>query len=228
MKKASFFRLIALLAFFSLNFVQVSLSAQNTWGVRVGTQFCSFRSTSKDLEGMQKPSPKLLVAVPLTFGVSDNFAVQIEPSFVQKGTKIVFNGTESGVAYSGVITSTLNYLELPMLARFNFGRPTARFGIVVGPTVGYGLSGKNKTVITVKDKVTTNSENVGFGKDSYQRTDIGLAIGFGVQLANGLGLDVRYARGMKNLAAKEPTQTEKFYNNGVQLAMSYVLPMGGH
>ena len=83
-------------------------------------------------------------------------------------------------------------------------------------------------MITVKDKVTTDSENVGFGKDSYQRTDIGLAIGFGVQLHNGLGLDVRYARGMKNLAAKEPTQTEKFYNNGVQLAMSYVLPMGKH
>ena len=97
MKKTSFFRLIALLAFFSLNFVQVSLLAQNTWGVRVGTQFCSFRSTSKDLENMQKPSPKLLVAVPLTFGVSDNFGVQIEPSFVQKGTKIVFNGAESGV-----------------------------------------------------------------------------------------------------------------------------------
>jgi hypothetical protein len=148
------------------------------------------------------------------------FSVQPELAFIQKG----FKAKTSGEFYLGEAIFQMeadqhykiNYIELPVLAKIEFGSPRARVSFLAGPSLGYGLGGKLKGSITLDDGYDVIKSDLdsdikfgnepsdpnGENEDVYfnNRVDVGVQAGAGVTLANKIALEVRYTLGFTNLS----------------------------
>jgi len=152
------------------------------------------------------------------------FSVQPELSFIQKGFKATTKGEMNiGEAYYNYTADQhykINYLELPVMAKIEFGSPTARFSFLAGPSIGFGLGGKLKGTLTLDDGYDTFKDDIDadikFGdapenqeevEDVYfdNRLDFGLQVGAGVTLYNKVAIEVRYGLGFTNLSDDEDT-----------------------
>lgn len=127
----------------------------------------------------------------LNFGVSDNFSVQPEFLYSQKGAAIKdfpYLTSTGGTNTNGKYKSTLGYLDIPIMFRYNIGEDGKGLYIEVGPQGSF--------VLHRRDFVEDGSGNqIG---SSYTSTDdlnkvvIGYAGGIGYQITSGLGLNLRY------------------------------------
>jgi len=147
------------------------------------------------------------------------FSVQPELYFIQKG----FNATTKGEMYEGeaIFDYTadqkykINYFEVPLLARFEFGSGNTKFSFLAGPSLGYGLGGKMKGTLTLDDGYDTYKQDIEsdikFGdapvndeeiEDLYfdNRLDFGAVVGAGVTFSNKVIVEARYGLGFTNLS----------------------------
>lgn len=165
----------------------------------------------------------------LSFGISytlpvgtiggGTFSVQPEFTFIQKGFKATVSGEINiGEPYYDFVMDQhikLNYLEVPVLAKIEFGTPTAKFSFIAGPSFGYALGGKTKGTLTLDDGYEIHKEKANgkikfgdqpeeeyFSNDIYfdNRLDIGLQVGAGVTLYNKVVMEVRYGLGFTDLS----------------------------
>lgn len=113
--------------------------------------------------------------------------------FVQKGYR------ESNMDIFGPYRSklTLDYIELPILARYTFGSGTSRCFAFAGPAFGFKLGGKFSTEWDVETYESTDMSH-------YKGMDLGLVLGAGLgyPLCSGwLMFDMRFTWGLLNIYA---------------------------
>jgi len=116
-----------------------------------------------------------------------NVAVQVEPMFLQKGSK------EKDDYYD--VTVKLNFFEIPILLKYAFGNGEIRPYVVAGPTIGFLMSAK------VKGSGGGESFEQDI-KDITKGMDFGLTFGVGATKPmgkNSLLGEVRYDAGLSNL-----------------------------
>ncbi len=155
-------------------------SKKGGFGIRAGVNIASqdFENSSsfKDTKSKLGLDLAVLYAIPLGGGL---FMLQPELHWSQKGSKITdINNNE--------ITSTLNYLELPILLRINFGGSVKLFAMA-GASAGYLLGGKIEGG-NLKEEV----------KDVYDNLDISGILGVGIGLGP-IEIDVRYHAGLSDI-----------------------------
>ena len=125
----------------------------------------------------------------LTFSLSPMFAIQPEALISMKGAK----WSEGGASLSEKLT----YLQIPILAKIMFQTPgVVKPSIYAGPTMGFLLSAKETLEGTGQYDGDVDV------KDSYQGNDIGLILGFGVDVGAGGGavtFDARYEMGLSKI-----------------------------
>ncbi|MBK6364665.1 MAG: PorT family protein [Saprospiraceae bacterium] len=146
--------------------------------------------------------------------VNDNFTIQPELNFMQMGTKfdLDFLGTtiES--------TTTFNYLQIPILAKYGFGDMDAlNFYVQAGPYVALGL-GKVKTKSCVGDDCETEDTDYGDGEDGPKSLDFGLQLGAGVNITKNISVDARYGLGLANLTSEEDST---YKNSSIFISLGY-------
>ena len=211
--------------FIALTFTISYLPAQNTsFGGRIG-----INSATVDIEdpsGLSvQPNSRvgLDIAAVVNVGVTEAFSIQPELHFIQKGFKLKldFFGDEEET------NTNLNYLEIPVLAKYAFGSESIQGFILGGPALGFGLSGKTK----FKSSGQEDKEDVNFGsnEDELKTVDFGLAIGGGLGIPASTGLffiDVRYLLGLANLSNEEGTGASTLKNRGVNVALGILFPIG--
>ena len=179
--------------------------AQPKFGVRLGVNISNqeFKLDSLVVEPKSKFGLDIGVVAEFPLGEVVSFAPELH--WLQKGYKVkdlVIDGTARD------FTSTLNYLELPLLVKFNFGE-TAKFFVMGGPSFGYLLSEKTKD---------------GDGNE-YNFLDEITRIELGAHLGAGLGvgpviIDVRYLLGITNLAQEFPEA--EVHNTGFGAGVSLI------
>ncbi len=180
-----------------------------------------------------KPKIGIIVGVAAEIPlIGETLALQPELLFHQKGFKYDDPGdgeyTEEGSA-------TLNYLELPVLAKIKFGK----FYAIAGPSFSYGIGGKYKSTYHDLTQGTTEEEssNVKFKEmpDNYQGDDVFVdnAFDIGVQLGVGMKIsviviDLRYGMGLTNLFDKPDGSPYdyKSKNSSFQLTVGVPIPFG--
>lgn len=157
-------------------------NSHTRFGVRVGgvisKQDFDGGNVTEDPESKFGADIGIVCAIPIGGGF---FMLQPELHWMQKGYKI------EDAANGGNITSTLNYLELPLLARVNFGGSVKLF-VFAGPSIGYLLSG------TYEDD--TQSLDV---KDYLDDIEYSGHIGLGVGLGT-FEVDLRYIAGLSDIS----------------------------
>lgn len=139
------------------------------------------------------------------------FSFAPEILFIRKGGKL-----EAG---SVTAKRTLNYLEIPLLARINVA-PVAYLN--AGPSFAIGLSGR--------DEVDGVKQDIKFGSSSnsseLKRFDFGIAFGGGLRIPTGAGsvlFDARYTVGLTDF---DNVSTNKSRNRSIGLTLGYAIPLG--
>ena len=103
-------------------------------------------------------------------------------------------------AKDGATTYKFTYLEIPVLARYNFASSAhARASVFGGPAVAFRLQAK------------ASGGQAGDLKDAVESIDMGAVVGAGVEI-NKLVVDARYEFGLLNLL-KNATDMTEFIKN---------------
>src|SRR5450755_4755326 len=80
--------------------------------------------------------------IPVLYQVTDWFAIQADPSYIQKNYKIVRTGF-----FTGVYQENRNaYIQLPLMAQFSFGGHALKGFVNLGMYGAYWLSSRVKGV----------------------------------------------------------------------------------
>jgi hypothetical protein len=216
-------------ALFIMNFVlATSLYSQVKFLAKAGVSWSSV-SFNEDINeqfvGDFDYGPK----AGLTFGIAteiplggDKFSLQPELLFHQKGYTSKYTDSELSSSY----TTTLNYLEVPVLARVNFGK----FYATTGTYVGFGVGGKYKGSDSYMGFTQEHEGNVKFGAepDNYAGSNQYInAVDFGFQFGAGMKvsvvvIDLRFGLGLTDLIDKRDLNTQTL-NRSLQLTAGFPL-----
>ena len=149
--------------------------------------------------------------------VTDIFSIQPELLFIQKGKK---NKTSSVIG-SASSTHTLNYLEIPLLAKLKFGNDNVKFYVAAGPSLGVLVSADYKSVSG--NSINRGSLDIGWSEnDYYKPTDIDAQFGAGLMLGNFV-FDVRYGLGLSNISPGANDYSEK--NRALGITIGYAIAL---
>jgi hypothetical protein len=192
MKKTSFI-LISIYAF--LNTAQ----AQSSFGIAAGATFASYKATIETISITSKTKTGFTVGVVSSFPMGKSFSFQPNLNFLQKGGTLKADGSTD--------KTTLNYLELPLNFVYNTHSSKGKFFIGAGPSLSFGLSGK--------DKFEEGSSKIKFGsdqEDDFKPFEIGINVLAGYQLKNGFFIDANYNAGLNDIANVSDGFEGKYHN----------------
>lgn len=180
-----------------------------TWGVRLGPDF----SRVIDDDAMEEYAKKLYPAVGAfgNFYFSEAFSIQMELNYKPWGGKFK----------SHDLTMNLNYLQLPVFARYAFFDDPKVF-LFCGPYGAYLLSAKTKGIYKDLEREESVNEDI---SDRIANLDYGICMGVGAQGRYNQRIDIfaefRYYWGMRNIVE---APGEERYN--LSLRMRYPFAYG--
>lgn len=203
MKSNLILRMLSLVALSFLTFTFAE--AQPKFGVRLGVNISNqeFKLDSLTVEPKSKFGLDIGVVAEFPLGEVVSFAPELH--WLQKGYKVEDLEIDGNLFD---FTSTLNYLELPLLVRFNFGE-TAKFFVMGGPSFGYLLSENTK------DGDGNDYEFL----DEITRIELGAHLGAGLAVGPVI-IDLRYLIGITNLAKEFPDA--EVHNTGFGAGVSFM------
>jgi len=177
-------------------------NSKSRFGIRVGgiisKQAYESGTPTEDPESKFGADLAIVYAMPIGRGF---FMLQPELHYLQKGYTIA-NTT------NGELNVSLNYLELPILLRVNFGSSIRFFGFA-GPSIGWLLDGTYENDLGEQDasEVLDDIEYSGH---------IGLGAGLGP-----LELDVRYIAGLSDISNSDDFTDAKNSSFGIGLTLKF-------
>ena len=205
---------LKLTSLFAFLCVFTTMNAQNlSFGLRAGVNIATVNIEQDGISIEPDSRTGLDIGALLNIGITDAFSVQPEVSFIQKGYAIDLLGDK--------VELILNYIEVPVLAKYGFGSESFQGFVQAGPSFGFAASGKTK--------FGDEEEDIEF-EDDFNRFDFGLQFGAGAGFAAGSGqafVDFRYALGLSNLDASEGEESGTINNRGILLTVGYLVPIGG-
>jgi len=176
-------------------------------GIRAGVNISKQQFDQGDLDVNPESKLGMDLALIAEFPIHESFSIVPEFHWMQKGAKIedLNNGFEESIR-------TFNYLEIPVLAKFNFGNPSgdAGFFLFLGPSLGYLFSATDKD-----GDGNTNDIDL----DDYKRTEVGAHLGAGIRLGI-VNIDARYVLGFSNIAHIEDENELEVHNRGYGLGLT--------
>lgn len=212
----------------------LSTYAQVKFGVKAGLNVASTsqKVDDKKVDGL-KSMTGFHVGVIADISLAENFALQPGLLYSKKGFKFQEKET-SGEAFAGLkMTTSMNYLEVPINFLYKTELGSGKFFGGFGPYVALGLGGKTKysglvgigTGIIGADgdsKVKfdgkkypvdgTAEEKAAYNKDShYKALDAGANFILGYELKNGLQFSVNYSLGLTNSAVEDKESHKNRY-----------------
>ncbi len=182
-------------------------------GVRLGLTLSNWRGESYSVDSVST-GKGLVFGVYRSFRLSEDFEIQSELLFSSRiiGLRHIY---PVGVGYLAFDeTVTLNYLELPLLARFPVTSiPDYRTALYLGPVFALSLGGKRSGEYTSFLRGIRSAPYSGRIANT-SRFDFGVVVGFEFRLSDkpkSLIFDVRYVLGLRNAVSEvnDPTSLAK-------------------
>jgi hypothetical protein len=214
-----------------------ALSAQLTLGARAGIAMSSITGTFTTPDSEEQESTTidfgnrtaLTAGVFLTIPLSQYFSLQPELLYVSRGAKAEDNFNIFGFAASYEVTITVNYLEIPVLARLHIPTGSALTPVVfAGPSMGLKIGEATAKVKVSALGQSQEGTQEGFD-DEVKSSDVGAVFGAGVDFALGGGrlvLDARYRLGLTKMAEAPDEgdtegETDDLKNNTFSISVGY-------
>ena len=157
--------------------------------VNVVSTNLNYGGSNSALADYKKSANGIQAGASFQAGITPAFSLVSELYFMRKGGKLKANNPLT----NNESTLRLNTLELPVLARFHFGK----FYMNAGPSIAYNLSG-NRKINDESAKLSFKNSSEGF-----KRLDAGIQMGGGFEFPlkqKRIALDIRYVYGLTNIA----------------------------
>jgi hypothetical protein len=178
-----------------LFFAATTSFAQTKIGITAGVNLANLTgSDAGDNNAMKIGVHGGLVA---DLGISDNFMIEPGVLFSMKGSQDSENSDNK---------LTLNYIEIPILAKYKL---ESGLNFFLGPYVGFLMS------------ATADPGGVDV-KDFMETTDFGLKVGIGYQLESGLGFNAHYEMGLATIAKDVAGESQTVNNTVIGIGISYM------
>ncbi len=173
----------------------------------VGTDL-NYGKSNRALADNKKSVKGAQLGVSFQAGVTPTFTLVSELYFIMKGGKLQSNSSVGGS------NSTLRFytLEMPVLARFNFGKMYFN----AGPSIAYAVGGTNKTEGHATKLIFNSS------MDGFKRWDAGVQVGAGYRFKikqRSVALDARYSYGLTNVS-----HNQEMYNRYLNISLTFFKP----
>ncbi len=223
----------AIALIFSSNLIAQEVS----FGIKTGVQNANVKVPGfiDDISVLPdfKPITTFNAGVVSEISFHENFAIQPELNFTQKGFQIkedfgldLFN---IPLPLGVTAITKFNYLEMPLLAKAKFGNENAKFYLVAGPTFGYTLSGKLDTRARILFEIDVFETAIDLDAVGYERFEVGGMAGAGASFnvggGNQLFFDVRYSHGFTQ-PYDIPIVRERVQHNSIGLNVGFMMPIG--
>lgn len=156
--------------------------------------------------------------------ISDKFAFQPELLFSIQGAKSKYTETYLGDTYSEESKTKLNYLNIPVLAKYYLAD---KFAVLAGPQFGILMSAKEDYDIseTYSGITDSYSESVDV-KNFYKSLSLSFNLGANYSFSDNLFVDARYNLGLSSITKNYTDEFGDSYssdikNNVIQLSVGY-------
>jgi hypothetical protein len=173
---------------FALALINLGVFAQKTkFGVVAGATFATQKISNEAIaiDGSAKVGVTLGGTVDIE--LAENFHIQPGLNFTQKNSEFS--------AFGESLTRNLSYVEIPLNLLYNLEVGSGKIFAGAGPTLGFGVSGKNKS------GSVSESIKWGSGEDNDLKAfDFGLNLLAGYELTQGITIGLNYNIGLANLA----------------------------
>ncbi|WP_460922614.1 porin family protein [Pontibacter brevis] len=138
--------------------------------------------------------------------------IQVEALYTARGAKRLSNAGNNEVEES----FRLNYVDVPVLFHVSAG------GLFfdLGPQASFIVKANHMREITSGSTTTSSKTDI---TDQPYTIDFGYAAGIGYRADNGIGLELRYNGGLKNIDDEGPFAGKERRNSGFNLMLSYFL-----
>jgi len=184
------------------------------FGLRAGFNLAKYMISDDDEKYSDEldMKPGLHVGLTMEKPITDNFSFEVMLLLNMKGSKYSTTEVEGSNFYKIDSWDRLFYFDLPLLfkAYGNLGGPRLYAG--AGPYLGFGLSGKSRTELTINGETETEEDNISWGTsagdDDFKRFDLGFYFGGGIEF-KAVSLGVSYGLGLLN--------TSPYSDNGFKL-----------
>lgn len=173
--------------------------------VNVVSTNINYGGANSSLADFKKSSNGIQAGASFQAGITPSFSLVSELYFMRKGGKLKAGNPLT----SNVSSLRFNTVELPVLARFHFGK----FYVNAGPSIAYTISGTRKTE-DVSSKLSFKNSPGGF-----KRFDAGIQMGGGVEFPfkqKRIALDIRYVYGLTNIA-----HGQEMRNRAVMISVNF-------
>lgn len=149
-------------------------------------------------------------------------APELHYSFQQQQVDVVDNSVNDA-SYEGHYRLTLGYVNLPVLARANFGK----WYLELGPQLGFLAHAHEKGYDIEGGWGGSQREDVDrAATDRYLRADLALVAGGGLKLPSGWGLSLRASTGLRSITEENTSvgnYSGSLRNQTLQLGLTYQL-----
>jgi hypothetical protein len=162
-----------------------------SFGAKIGVNFARLNS-DQDIVDQLDTKTGLVAGGFVELGITDMFSIQPEVLYSQKGGK----GGVTDITGAFDATAMLDYIEIPILAKFNFGPSGGvRPFVFTGPVPAFNTRARFKTEVGGTEVTTDIDEDVKGG-------DFGWVFGGGFKF-RGFSVDARYNWGLVNIDEDE-------------------------
>jgi hypothetical protein len=173
--------------------------------INVVSTSLNYGSSNSELTDYKKTANGIQAGASFQAGITPGFSLVSELYFMRKGGKLKVNNPLTGNASS----LRLNTIELPVLARFHFGKCYLN----AGPSIAYNVSGETKTE-DISTKLSFTNSGTGF-----KRFDAGIQAGGGIEFPfkkRRIAIDLRYAYGLTNIVHEK-----ELHNRAVMISVHF-------
>ena len=127
----------------------------------------------------------------------------------------------------GVTAETrLKYIQAPLWLTYSIGEGPVTGYLTGGPTIGYAVNGEVKTKANFILDFNVGRFDLDLGKNLYNRFEIGMGLGGGLEFDTGKGsimLEANYQHSFTDILA-DPLVDIKVRNHGIGLNIGYKIP----
>jgi hypothetical protein len=190
-----------------------SFAQKTSFGITAGATFASYKATIEGLSITSKLQPGFTAGVIASIPGAKNFIFRPELNFVQKG------GKDKDDDY--VDKLMLNYIELPLNVTYNAPTSSGMFFIGAGPSLNFGLSGKDKW----HDNMESGGSDIKFGSGDdadFKAFELSANILAGYQFSNGFFVAANYNTALNNIAPHDDELDSKYHNRYFAIRIGFM------
>ena len=214
-----------LIVFVSFIFLYPFLSwGQSVIEIRYGLNRAIWRLDDRIFEDFTYTLDRRIASIGINIPIHKMFSLQPELGYVEKGNKLILRDTSGTYTY----TEKLNFIELPVLLKFNFKYERFTFYISAGPNVAFALNGKSDYLEQTSTSSFSQEDKIDFSAKEFKKSDFGIILGTGASVPIWklrLGVDIRYSYALTEVLDENSIYPFKAFSKGIQLCGLIGIPL---